>query len=251
VFSTVSEGLAADVSALLLRIGIVARIKTLVQRTGTVLHNVTVSGAPHQLCFLKRVGGFGPRAEQADALATTLADITTNTNVDTLPIEMWQQVRSSMAQHNVTQRQLAASRQTSDGGTSHVGFAPSRRVVADYAVALADAELAAIAETDLFWDRVVSIEDAGEHDVYDLTVPGPSCWLADGLVTHNSGQIEQDADLVAFIYRDEYYDKESERAGIADIIIAKHRNGALGDVELTFAKEYPKFLNYTSPERYG
>ncbi|HUR87141.1 MAG TPA: replicative DNA helicase [Solirubrobacteraceae bacterium] len=66
-----------------------------------------------------------------------------------------------------------------------------------------------------------------------------------------SGQIEQDADLVAFIYRDEYYDKESERQGIADIIISKHRNGALGDVELTFAKEYPKFLNYTSPERYG
>ncbi|HVF76809.1 MAG TPA: replicative DNA helicase [Solirubrobacteraceae bacterium] len=66
-----------------------------------------------------------------------------------------------------------------------------------------------------------------------------------------SGQIEQDADLVAFIYREEYYDKESERAGIADIIIAKHRNGALGNVELTFAKEYPKFLNYTSPERYG
>jgi replicative DNA helicase len=66
-----------------------------------------------------------------------------------------------------------------------------------------------------------------------------------------SGQIEQDADLVAFIYRDEYYDKESERQGIADIIIAKHRNGALGDVELTFAKEYPKFLSYTSPERYG
>ena len=63
-----------------------------------------------------------------------------------------------------------------------------------------------------------------------------------------SGSIEQDADLVAFIFREEYYDKESERAGIADIIIAKHRNGAIGDVELTFAKEYPKFLNYTSPD---
>jgi len=65
-----------------------------------------------------------------------------------------------------------------------------------------------------------------------------------------SGSIEQDADLVAFIFREEYYDKETERAGIADIIIAKHRNGAIGDVELTFAKEYPKFLNYTSPDRY-
>jgi replicative DNA helicase len=66
-----------------------------------------------------------------------------------------------------------------------------------------------------------------------------------------SGSIEQDADLVAFIFREEYYDKETERAGIADIIIAKHRNGAIGDVELTFAKEYPKFLNYTSPDRYA
>jgi replicative DNA helicase len=59
-----------------------------------------------------------------------------------------------------------------------------------------------------------------------------------------SGSIEQDADLVAFIYRDEYYDRESEREGEADIIIAKHRNGAIGDVILTFQKEYPKFLNY-------
>ena len=59
-----------------------------------------------------------------------------------------------------------------------------------------------------------------------------------------SGQIEQDADLVMFIYREEYYEKESEREGIADIIIAKHRNGATGDVELTFQKDYPKFMNY-------
>ena len=44
-----------------------------------------------------------------------------------------------------------------------------------------------------------------------------------------SGSIEQDADLVMFIYRDEYYDKESEREGIADLIISKHRNGGLGD----------------------
>lgn len=59
-----------------------------------------------------------------------------------------------------------------------------------------------------------------------------------------SGQIEQDADLVMFIYRDEYYDRESEREGEADIIIAKHRNGGLADVVLTFQKEYPKFMNF-------
>jgi replicative DNA helicase len=59
-----------------------------------------------------------------------------------------------------------------------------------------------------------------------------------------SGSIEQDADLVMFIYRDEYYDKESERQGEADLLIAKHRNGALGDVRLVFQKELPKFLNH-------
>jgi replicative DNA helicase len=65
-----------------------------------------------------------------------------------------------------------------------------------------------------------------------------------------SGAIEQDADLVMFIYREEYYEKESERPGEADIIIAKHRNGPVGDVVLTFQKEYPKFMNYAG-ERFG
>jgi replicative DNA helicase len=65
-----------------------------------------------------------------------------------------------------------------------------------------------------------------------------------------SGNLEQDSDLVMFIYRDEYYDEESERPGEADLIIAKHRNGAVGKVTLTFQKEYPKFMNYAS-ERYA
>ncbi len=65
-----------------------------------------------------------------------------------------------------------------------------------------------------------------------------------------SGAIEQDADLVMFIYREEYYEKDSERPGEADIIIAKHRNGPVGEVVLTFQKEYPKFMNYAG-ERFG
>ncbi len=59
-----------------------------------------------------------------------------------------------------------------------------------------------------------------------------------------SGQIEQDADLVMFIYRDEYYTREeSENPGVSEIIIAKHRNGGLGRVELNFQNEFPRFLN--------
>src|SRR5919109_3925643 len=58
-----------------------------------------------------------------------------------------------------------------------------------------------------------------------------------------SGNLEQDADLVMFIYRDEYYFPETtEKPGEAELIIAKHRNGGLGDVPLTFQNEYPRFL---------
>ncbi|MGM7703264.1 replicative DNA helicase [Pseudalkalibacillus sp. Hm43] len=58
-----------------------------------------------------------------------------------------------------------------------------------------------------------------------------------------SGSIEQDADIVAFLYRDDYYDKESESKNIIEIIIAKQRNGPVGTVELAFVKEYNKFVN--------
>jgi replicative DNA helicase len=65
-----------------------------------------------------------------------------------------------------------------------------------------------------------------------------------------SGAIEQDADLIAFIYRDEVYNKETLKKGIADIIIAKQRNGPVGDVQLTFLGEYTKFENFV-PEAYA
>ncbi|MBK5231224.1 MAG: hypothetical protein JJE27_08655, partial [Thermoleophilia bacterium] len=65
-----------------------------------------------------------------------------------------------------------------------------------------------------------------------------------------SGQIEQDADLVAFIYREDYYLRdESQRPGEADIIVSKHRNGPVRDVALTFISHYPKFSNM--PRGYG
>ena len=58
-----------------------------------------------------------------------------------------------------------------------------------------------------------------------------------------SGAIEQDADIIMFIYRDEYYDKESKKPGVAEIIVAKQRNGPVGAVELTFLKPLTRFDN--------
>ncbi|WP_018754185.1 replicative DNA helicase [Paenibacillus terrigena] len=59
-----------------------------------------------------------------------------------------------------------------------------------------------------------------------------------------SGSIEQDADIVAFLYRDDYYNQDSEKKNIIEIIIAKQRNGPVGTVELVFLKNFNKFVNY-------
>ncbi|MGH2829247.1 MAG: replicative DNA helicase [Actinomycetota bacterium] len=99
------------------------------------------------------------------------------------------------------------------------------------------------ATNDLFWDRVVAVNPAGVEDVYDLTVPGPANWLADGIVSHNSGALEQDADVVLFVYREDYYNKETEAKGEAEIICAKHRNGPVGTDKLAFLAQYTKFAD--------
>ena len=58
-----------------------------------------------------------------------------------------------------------------------------------------------------------------------------------------SGSIEQDADIVSFLYRDDYYNEDSEKKNIIEVILAKHRNGPVGKVELLFLKNYNKFLS--------
>ena len=102
----------------------------------------------------------------------------------------------------------------------------------------------------VFWDRVVAVEPDGEQEVFDLTVPGPASWLADGIVSHNSGAIEQDSDMIFFIYRDEVYNEDSPDKGIAEIIIGKQRNGPIGTIKLTFLGKHTRFENYTGGSGY-
>ncbi len=241
-YATNSPGLATDVAALLLRFGIVARTIEVEQEGYLPGYQVHVSGTPAQQRFLDEIGTFGPRVAPGQALADAIAGVEPNTNVDTVPREVFDLVRARMRERSITQRAMTKLRGTSYGGTSHFRFAPSRAMIVEYAALLDDDVLFAHGSNDLFWDRVIEVEPDGEEEVFDLTVPGPASWLADGIVSHNSGALEQDSDIVLMLWKD----KEETAAGAPRLIhgsIAKNRNGPTGIFSLLFASEQARFFS--------
>ena len=109
------------------------------------------------------------------------------------------------------------------------------------AAVLSDPYLYDLAASDVLWDQVEEIVPVGDEPVFDAEAPGTHNFLANGVVVHNS--IEQDADVVMFVYRDEVYNPESEHQGMAEIIVAKHRNGPSGNERLAFFGSRTKFEN--------
>jgi replicative DNA helicase len=246
-FATCSEGLASDVAALLMRLGIVARRRHVQQGKGRPVHTVDVSGRDNQLAFVSQVGGFGPRAARAQQLKVVLAESRSHSNVDTLPKSVFRAVTGRVQELGITGRAMSELRGSSHGGLAHFNFAPSTKLVSEYAELVEDPQLGEWAKCPLFWDRVVEVAPAGNVETFDLTVPNYSNWLADCLTTHNSGAIEQDADMILLIYRDEVYNKETPKKGVAEIDLAKHRNGETGDIRLTFRGANARFENYADP----
>jgi replicative DNA helicase len=106
-------------------------------------------------------------------------------------------------------------------------------------------EIEKLANSDVYWDKIVAITPDGESDVYDLTVPQFHNFIANNIIAHNS--IEQDADLIMMLYRDAYYNPDTPDRDITELIITKHRNGPTGVVKLVFDPALTKFKNLARP----
>jgi replicative DNA helicase len=205
------------------------------------------------LWFLTTIGPLGKSktAHQMHMLEY-FAGRVENTNRDIVPREVWQ-LHALPARHSagLTDRKLQAALGTAYCGSRLYRQNLSRERASRLAQAVRSANLGLLAESDVYWDEVVAIEPDGEADVYDLTVDDLHCFVAGEILAHNS--IEQDADIVMFIYRDEVYNPETtERPNIADIIVAKHRNGPVGQVSLFFQAAQTRYrdLELRAPSDY-
>jgi replicative DNA helicase len=240
-YATSSRDLAYGVAHLLARLRIVARIRQVEKAGYRPCYHVIVADGPSLRTFCERVGVHGRRGETAIQLVGELADRAVNTNVDTIPVGVWDVVKAERMRVGLTERQFQAAIGTRYCGSALYKSCPSRERLMRCAEVLGSERLREIASSDLYWDRILSIEPLGPQPVYDATVKGTHNFIADGLISHNS--IEQDSDVVILLHREDFYEKESVRAGEADLIVAKHRNGPTATVTVAFQGHYSRFVD--------
>ena len=241
-YSTSSRALADGVVHLLGRLSLATRLYPVryakSERPG---YHVVIAGSGDMRRFCSEVGVHGRRGAQAEAYLARSAETVPNTNVDTLPLEVWQLVRTERLRAGMTERAFQAAIGTHYCGSTLYKSCPGRERLARIAEVLDSDLLRSTATDDVLWDRVVGVEPLGLQPVYDATVKGTHNFVANGVVAHNS--LEQDADMVVLLHREDAYERESPRAGEADLILAKHRNGPTGLVTVAFQGHYSRFVD--------
>jgi len=172
----------------------------------------------------------------SDSLALTYA----KTNRDVLPHEAWRLfVIPAMQTIGMTKSQMQVALGWIHYGGGLYGQNLSRERAIRVAQIVGSEQLAKLAQSDVYWDKIISIEPDGEAEVYDLTVDELHNFVAGDIVLHNS--IEQDSDIVMFIYRDDLYNQESERK-ISQILLSQNiDNGPVGEISLYFQASQTRF----------
>jgi replicative DNA helicase len=240
-YASTSRRLVDDLSRLLLRFGISTRIRTVRKSGYRPGYRLDISGSDSQRRFLQEIGVHGARGEQAHRLLEIVRSTKPNTNVDTVPVSIWETVREVMSEQGMTARAFQAAMGVQYNGSAFYRHAPSRERLAQVAAVLDSAELELYAVNDVLWDTVVSVEPDGVEEVFDATVLGTHNFIANGIAVHNS--IEQDADMVILLHREAAYEKDSPREGEADLIVAKHRNGPTDTIVVAFQGHFSRFTN--------
>jgi replicative DNA helicase len=186
-YSTVSKKLARDVQHLLLRFGILAKLRTRSIKYGTTrrtAYELRVVDAASIERFCLEIGAFG-KEDKIAAVLVQLAKGRRQTNLDTIPVEAWQAVRS--AKGHRSWRSMFAAMGLPESSNLHVGKRSfGRERLSRIADALQVQELKNLAEGDLYWDTITAIEYLGEQQVYDLTVDGTHNFVADDILVHNT-----------------------------------------------------------------
>jgi len=240
-YSTTSQKIAEGVKYLLLRIGIRSKISEVKKTSYRLCYHIIIQGKENQLRFLQQVGSYGKRGEIIPQLIKYLQDIKTNPNVDVIPKEVWQQISLIKENYGLSWRDWAENYGMSYCGSTLFKHGISRTRMTRILNFMPALELKNLTESDVYWDEIISITPLQVEEVYDATVPETHNFVANDIILHNS--LEQDSDVVLFIYREDRYRPDTTKKNIADIIIAKHRNGPVGKVELYFDERRVSFRN--------
>jgi replicative DNA helicase len=198
-YTTISERLARDVQHLLLRLGIVATIRTLkrpvYERTGKVAREVRITSQESLRRFCELVTVIG-KEEAQQRILDRLAAAPRSTNTDTLPPQIWDDVLLAKGERSWAAVSELTGRPRNHNW--HVGQrAPSRGLVAELAQAVESPALEELCDSDIWWDEVESVEYVGEEETYDLDVPGLRNFVADDVIVHNSALVANVAENVA------------------------------------------------------
>ncbi|WP_435875432.1 replicative DNA helicase [Nonomuraea fuscirosea] len=237
-YASTSRRLVDGVARLLLRFNVMTTIEEVTKEGRPSEHHLFVHGADNQLRFLEDIGAHGEQSRHAGRCASALRECAGAGGADTVPREVWERLRETLTEPGgIHPSRIDAGRRA----TTVYEPAPAPEGWGRIAAVLDDADLDIVATNDVFWDEVASVESLGEQPVFDATVLGTHNFVANGISVHNS--IEQDADMVILLHREDAYERESPRAGEADLIVAKHRNGPTATVTVAFQGHYSRFVD--------